>query len=218
MARTKQITFTIQHDWKEETWNTLRLCSQTTDVLKSKIMEIDFVQSDEQTCLYLTLKLYLADGLRRNIEFLEKQIEFCTPDKESVQIMERRKEAEQKELNTTLGEIALISCPIPNCPHHTLEKIQSLTGVTNLGTINNEKEIEQNSNPKNNNKESDKNPQTHKRTGQEDFKAPAKFARKCIEIPIEKVICTSSNKFAVLEDEEIMDPQTKDQTDHDEDK
>ncbi|GFT33365.1 hypothetical protein TNCV_859111 [Trichonephila clavipes] len=97
------------------------------------------------------------------------------------------KEAEQKERNTTLGEIALISCPIPNCPHHTLEKIQSLTGVTNLGTKNNEKAIEQNSNPKNNNKEDNKNPKIHKRTGQEDFKATTKFARKCIEIPIEKV-------------------------------
>ncbi|GFS54596.1 uncharacterized protein TNCV_2749061 [Trichonephila clavipes] len=131
-------------------------------------------------------------------------------DKESIEIMENRKEAEWKELDTTLGEIALISCPIPNCPTHTKEKIQSVTGVTNLGTKNSETVIKPNIKIKDKNnikdKEDNKNPKpSNKRTGQEDFKAPTKFARKCIEIPIEKVICTSSNKFAVLDNEEIMD-------------
>ncbi|GFX16467.1 uncharacterized protein TNCV_601901 [Trichonephila clavipes] len=178
--------------------------------LKLFFTEVDFVQSDEQTCRYLTLKLHLAFGLKKNIEFLERQQMIFTSDKESIQILEHKKEAERKELDTTLGEIALISCPIPNCPFHTLEKIQSVTGVTNLGTKNYEKVFEQNLNTKDKNniknKEGNKNPKTHKRTGQEDFKAPTKFARKCIEIPIEKVVCTSSNKFAVLDNEEIMDP------------
>ncbi|GFX19826.1 hypothetical protein TNCV_1433871 [Trichonephila clavipes] len=126
MARTKQTAIMIQEDWNDEVQDTLRLCSQFTDSIKSKIMEIDFVQSDEQTCRYLSLKLHLAGGLRSNIEFLQRQQTIFTSDKESVQIMENRKEAERKELDTTLGEIALISCPIPNCPTHTKEKFRAL--------------------------------------------------------------------------------------------
>ncbi|GFW22541.1 uncharacterized protein TNCV_3364531 [Trichonephila clavipes] len=141
MARTKQTAITIQNDWKDEAQDTLRLCSRFTDAIKSKIMEIDFVQLDEQTCRYLSLKLHLADGLRNNIEFLKRQQMIFTSDKESAKIMENRREAEWKELDTTLGEIALISCPIPNCPSHTIEKVQSVIGVTNLGTKNSEKEI-----------------------------------------------------------------------------
>ncbi|GFV24544.1 uncharacterized protein TNCV_814281 [Trichonephila clavipes] len=46
---------------------------------------------------------------------------------------------------------------------------------------------------------------TNKRAGQEDFKTPNKIVRKIIEVPIEHVVCTSKNKFAVLGDEEIME-------------
>ncbi|GFT15686.1 hypothetical protein TNCV_4985981 [Trichonephila clavipes] len=108
-------------------------------------------------------------------EHRKEAIQIPEHRKEAIQIPEHRKEAERKELDTTLGEIALISCPIPNCPSHTLEKIQSVTGVTNLGTKNNEKVTEQNLSikDKNNTKNKEgKNPQTHKRTGQEVFKAP----------------------------------------------
>ncbi|GFV48749.1 uncharacterized protein TNCV_625361 [Trichonephila clavipes] len=115
--------------------------------------------------------------------------------------------------------IALIICPIVDCPSHTNNKIQSDSVVTNLGAKTNEKVIKPNiklnkdkNNTKDNNnknstkvKEDNNSKPKNKPTGQEDFKAPTKFGRKCIEIPIEKVICTSSNKFAVLDTEEVME-------------
>ncbi|GFS48638.1 hypothetical protein TNCV_769921 [Trichonephila clavipes] len=41
-----------------------------------------------------------------------------------------------------------------------------------------------------------------KRAGDEEFKLPKKAARTIKEIPIEKVVCTTGNKFSVLEEEE----------------
>ncbi|GFV54434.1 nucleic-acid-binding protein from transposon X-element [Trichonephila clavipes] len=58
------------------------------------------------------------------------------------------------------------------------------------------------------NKNKPDNSQNKKRSGQENFQTPTKFARKIIEIPIEKVVCTTQNKFAILEDEEGMDTST----------
>ncbi|GFW02174.1 paired amphipathic helix protein Sin3a [Trichonephila clavipes] len=66
-------------------------------------------------------------------------------------------------------------------------------------------------NPKQNSKEKTKRSNNDnakdnpKRAGPEDFKTPTKIARKIIEVPIEKVVCTSKNKSAVLEDEEGME-------------
>ncbi|GFW53056.1 hypothetical protein TNCV_131211 [Trichonephila clavipes] len=49
--------------------------------------------------------------------------------------------ARKKELDTTLGEIPLIFCPIPNCPTHTNQTNQSVNVVTNPGARNTENEI-----------------------------------------------------------------------------
>ncbi|GFU36553.1 nucleic-acid-binding protein from transposon X-element [Trichonephila clavipes] len=62
--------------------------------------------------------------------------------------------------------------------------------------------------PSKNTKNDKDNSQNKKRTEQEEFQSPKEFARKFEEIPIEKVVCTSKNKFAVLEDEEGMDTST----------
>ncbi|GFV82698.1 uncharacterized protein TNCV_1619271 [Trichonephila clavipes] len=103
----------VKHDFVDKAWNervqqALKQCSDFTNMIKDKIMEIEFVHSDEQTCRYLTLKLhthtYLAGTLKNNIEYLQREQTFYDSDKEIFQTFEDRKEAEQKELDTTLAE------------------------------------------------------------------------------------------------------------------
>ncbi|GFX72226.1 uncharacterized protein TNCV_4551481 [Trichonephila clavipes] len=127
----------------------------------------------------------------------------------------------RKELSTVLGEIALIFCPVKDCPTHTNgTKNDSYVAESN-SKINDNNSTEQNNNdtnitkekapvkiPSKNTKNDKDNSQNKKRTRQENFQSPKKFARKIVEIPIEKVVCTSKNKFAVLEDEEGMDTST----------
>ncbi|GFX78013.1 nucleic-acid-binding protein from transposon X-element [Trichonephila clavipes] len=120
----------------------------------------------------------------------------------------------RKELSTVLGEIPLINCPIKNCPNHHANGTKNDNHVAKSNVKNNDNNsTEQNNDsapektPSNHNKKSD-NSQSKKRAGQENFLTPTKFARKIIEIPIEKVVCTTQNKFAILEDEEGMDTST----------
>ncbi|GFV29546.1 uncharacterized protein TNCV_4490001 [Trichonephila clavipes] len=133
---------------------------------------------------------------------------------QEIQMIKDGLAARKEELATTLGEIALINCSIVDCPTQTNRTNQSDSGVTNQGTKNTDNEINPKpSNDKNNTLEKvcniksinvkndkDNSKNKNKRTGQEDFKTPNKFARKTIEIPTEKVICTIQNKFAVLDD------------------
>ncbi|GFX96736.1 uncharacterized protein TNCV_1647711 [Trichonephila clavipes] len=135
---------------------------------------------------------------------------------EEIQAISNGLEAMKMELSAVLGEIALNFCPVIDCPTHTNRTQSDSVMAESNGKIN-----DTNSNPKqnsNNSKEkipikrsnstsnNDKdNLKNNKRAGQEDFKTPNKFARKIIEVPIEKVVCTSKNKFAVLEDEEVME-------------
>ncbi|GFU53933.1 nucleic-acid-binding protein from transposon X-element [Trichonephila clavipes] len=116
-------------------------------------------------------------------------------------------EALRKELSTVLGAILLIICPIKDCPTHT-NKTQYDSTMAESRIKTNEA-----NNPKRNNEKIKRsingnikdNPQNNKRPGEEEFKIPNKFAKKIIEVPIEHVVCTSNNKFAVLDDEEIME-------------
>ncbi|GFW61605.1 nucleic-acid-binding protein from transposon X-element [Trichonephila clavipes] len=115
-----------------------------------------------------------------------------------------------------------IFCPVKNCPSHTngtkndsyvaesSSKINdnSSTEQKYINDINNIKEKAPEKTPSKNTKNDKDNSQNKKRAGQEDFQTPKKFARKIIEIPIEKVVCTSKNQFAVLENEEGMDTST----------
>ncbi|GFS56194.1 nucleic-acid-binding protein from transposon X-element [Trichonephila clavipes] len=99
-----------------------------------------------------------------------------------------------EELKSTYGEITLITCPIETCLiHHPLNS--NNTSNDNAKT-NSDANLVINDKVK---------PKQLKRACQEDFKLPKKDARTIKERHIEQVICTSSNKFAVLE---VEDDQT----------
>ncbi|GFT29325.1 uncharacterized protein TNCV_756911 [Trichonephila clavipes] len=121
-------------------------------------------------------------------------------------------EAMKKELPTVLGEIALIFCPVKDCPtgtNRTKNDSDMAESNRKINEANNPKQNSKEKIPKRPNNDNVKdNPKSNKRAGQEDFKTPTKIARKIIEVPIEKVVCTSKNKFAVLKDEEGMDTST----------
>ncbi|GFQ65855.1 hypothetical protein TNCT_425721 [Trichonephila clavata] len=93
------------------------------------------------------------------------------------QLKENLKAAE-REHQALLGETTLITCPILNCKIHNPQKL-------NLKNSNQGKSSLKN-----------------KRTEPEEFQLPRKTARITKEIPIEQVICTTNNKFAVLECEQ----------------
>ncbi|GFT29483.1 PRE_C2HC domain-containing protein [Trichonephila clavipes] len=148
----------------------------------------------------------------------QKTLELSLTSQEEAQAITTGLEAMRKELSTVIGEIALIFCPVKDCSTHTDKTKNDSIMVESSSKINDNNSTEQNSNdtnitkekaplkrPSNNTKNNKDNLQNKKRTGQEDFTAPKKFARKIIEIPIEKVVCTSKNKFAVLENEEGME-------------
>ncbi|GFW39895.1 uncharacterized protein TNCV_4358901 [Trichonephila clavipes] len=178
------------------------------DGLRAKLMSMAIGQSAQQICEYLCLKGTLARTLKRNIEFLTEEIKLqimaiIHTEQELEQMMEALA-AREEELRTTLGEVTLIFCPAVNCPTHTVQKNQNVRTVTEPDAKNNTNEIKAKEksvfeNNTNDNTKIKNNPKK-KRNGQEDFKTPNKFARKKIEIPTEKVTCTTNNKFAVLDD------------------
>ncbi|GFU36300.1 uncharacterized protein TNCV_559361 [Trichonephila clavipes] len=220
MARTKQTGY------MESGVRTLEMATSTTKAIKELILSIEFVQSDQQMCEYLTMKWQLARAAQSGIELLEGKLEinrtipnFMSP--EDIQAMTTGLEAMRKELSTVLGEIALIFCPIKNCPSHTNGTKNDSYVAESSSKINDNNSTEQNINdintikekapvkiPSKNTKNNKDNSQNKKRIGQEDFQTPKKFARKIVEIPMEKVVCTSKNQFAVLENEEGMDTST----------
>ncbi|GFX21449.1 RNA-directed DNA polymerase from mobile element jockey [Trichonephila clavipes] len=94
-----------------------------------------------------------------------------------------------EELKSTYGEITLITCPIETCQiHHPLKNNKTTSNDNSKKDLN-----------LTNDKAKTKQ---LKRAGEEEFKLPKKTARTIKEIPIEQVVCTSKNKFAVLEVEE----------------
>ncbi|GFX92671.1 uncharacterized protein TNCV_4087761 [Trichonephila clavipes] len=220
MARTKQTAVPNQPKALPEA---LEFATRTPNLIKEKILKMDFVQSDAQMCDYLTMKWQLARALQNSIGYLEAMLDInrTTPEfmsQEETQATTTRLETMRKELFTVLGEIALIFCPVKDCPTHTNSTQNNSVVAKSNGKSNDNNSTKQNSNdtniakekaplkrPSNNTKNNTDNLKNNKRTGQEDFTTPKKFARKIIEIPIEKVVCTSKNKFAVLENEEGME-------------
>ncbi|GFT19658.1 uncharacterized protein TNCV_2535211 [Trichonephila clavipes] len=186
----------------------------------------EIVQADTQMCEYLSLKWDLARMTQNGIGYLEEELKInrMSPrpmSQEETQTITNGLEALRKELSIVLGEIPLIFCPIKNCPTYTNGTKNDSYVAESSSKINDNSSTEQNINDTNNitekapekipskNTKNDKdNSQNKKRSGQEDFQTPKKFARKIVEIPIEKVVCTSKNKFADLEDEEGMDTST----------
>ncbi|GFT31528.1 uncharacterized protein TNCV_609261 [Trichonephila clavipes] len=145
-------------------------------------------------------------------------LESVTGIQATIQDRPRRKTHTRKV--TILGEIPLIICPVKNCPTHT-NGTKNDSYVAKSNTKNNDNNSTEQNNDSHNtkekapektssnqNKNKPDNFQNKKRSGQENFQTPTKFARKIIEIPIEKVVCTTQNKFAILEDEEGMDTST----------
>ncbi|GFV41385.1 uncharacterized protein TNCV_1302451 [Trichonephila clavipes] len=94
--------------------------------IKDKLMKMEFVQLDEQTCEYLSLKWALARALRNSIGYLEEEVKIQLagprPMDQEIQMMKDGLAARKEELNITFGEIALINCPIVDCPTHNNQK------------------------------------------------------------------------------------------------
>ncbi|GFX67379.1 uncharacterized protein TNCV_720431 [Trichonephila clavipes] len=203
MARTKQTAIMTQPEALPEA---LVVATRLPNVIKDKILKMEFVQSDTQMCEYLSLKWHLARAMQNGIGYLEKELELQrslpeTMGQEETQTIMNGLEAMKKELSAILGEIALIFCPVVDCPTHTNSKTQSDSAMAgsdgktndnnsnpkqNNNDTNNAKEKVPLKRPNNNNKNDKDNLKNNKRTGQEDFKTPNKFARKIIEVPIEK--------------------------------
>ncbi|GFW79788.1 uncharacterized protein TNCV_2590081 [Trichonephila clavipes] len=173
-------------------------------------------------CNYLTLKQQLAKAMQSSIEYQEKELEnqrnFPATDQEQTEKIKDGLEARKKELSTIVSEIVLIFCPIVDCLSHSTCKYQSDSIMVESDVKPNDKKL----NPKKNSDKikdkekgikrsiSNKNDKdnlknSNKRSGQEVFITPSKFARKITEKPTEKIACTSKNKFAVLNVEEAME-------------
>ncbi|GFU36214.1 uncharacterized protein TNCV_1232821 [Trichonephila clavipes] len=203
MARTEQTATPDPPALPQVLINTTR----RINLIKEKILKVEFVQSDAQMCEYLSMKEQLELTLRGSVSCLEQILSFSSMRKEDAQAITTGIEAMKKERSTVEGEIGLIFCPLKDCPTHT-DKTMHDSIIAESSSENNEinnpkQDNEKIKRPINNN--SKDNPKSNKRTGQEDFKTPNKFAKKITEIPIEHVVCTSKNKFAVLGDEEIME-------------
>ncbi|GFV13842.1 uncharacterized protein TNCV_3060941 [Trichonephila clavipes] len=199
MARTKETGFLDSGP------RTLEMATDMTKLIKERILSMDFVQTDQQMCDYLTMKWQLARATKCGIELLEEKLDISKNmpnlmSPEDIQMMITGLEALKKELSTVMGEIALIFCPVKNCPFHTngtkndnyVAKSNTKNNDNNSTEQNNDshntKEKAPEKTSSNHNKNKPDNSQSKKRSGQENFLTPTKFARKIIEIPIEKVV------------------------------
>ncbi|GFX31190.1 uncharacterized protein TNCV_2026911 [Trichonephila clavipes] len=206
MARTKQTTTPDPPAFPQML---LINASKVIDRVKDKILKVEFVQSDAQMCEYLSMKNELKVTIRGRIICLEEILSITTTiKKEEAQVITTGIEAMKKELSALEGEVDLIFCPLKDCPTHTDKTVNDSTmaeSSSENNEINNPKKSNEKVKRQNSNNNVKYNPKSNKRAGEEEFKTPKKFAKKIIEIPIEHVVCTSNNKFAVLGDEEIME-------------
>ncbi|GFX20060.1 PRE_C2HC domain-containing protein [Trichonephila clavipes] len=205
MARTKQ---TDTPDPPAFPQMLLINASKVIDRVKDKILKVEFVQSAAQMCEYLTMKKELQRTIEGRIICLEDILDMASIKKEDTQVITDGIEALKKELSALEGEIELIFCPLKDCPTHTNKTMNDSTmaeSSSEKNEINNPKKNNEKIKRPNSNSNLKDNPKNNKRAGEEEFKTPNKFAKKIIEVPIEHVICTSNNKFAVLDDEEIME-------------
>ncbi|GFT71114.1 nucleic-acid-binding protein from transposon X-element [Trichonephila clavipes] len=118
-----------------------------------------------------------------------------TPEQERTTILSeeyvadliKNKEIAEMEKKAALGEISLFHCPIATCKIHYPENNNKINDnlIKDLESVVNKVKSKQ-----------------LKRAGDEEFKLPKKAARTIKEIPIEQVVCTTGNKFSVLEEEE----------------
>ncbi|GFX72221.1 uncharacterized protein TNCV_4551431 [Trichonephila clavipes] len=144
MARTKQTM--------ESSEEILSFATKMPNAIKEKILSMEFVQSYKQMCDYLTMKWQLARALQNSIEYLEGMFDInrTTPNfmsQEDAQEVTAGLEAKKKELPTLLGEIALIFCPVKDCPTHT----NQTKNDSDMAKSN--RKINEANNPKQNSKE-----------------------------------------------------------------
>ncbi|GFX50296.1 hypothetical protein TNCV_338311 [Trichonephila clavipes] len=93
--------------------------TKVINLVKEKILKVEFVQSDAQMCEYLSMKKELETTIRGRIWCLEQILGFSSISKEDAQAIKTRIEAMKKERSTVEGEIDLIFCPLKDCPTHT---------------------------------------------------------------------------------------------------
>ncbi|GFR30323.1 hypothetical protein TNCT_610611 [Trichonephila clavata] len=109
----------------------------------------------------------------------------------------------EAELQSVLGEIALVTCPVVNYPTHTPLKDQNADLKPNKKKpdennvkVNDQRKTKNNDDPKVQNSTNEKN--KTKRPRPEEFKTPKKFARVAKDLlPVRT--CTTQNSFAALE-------------------
>ncbi|GFX32530.1 uncharacterized protein TNCV_3704041 [Trichonephila clavipes] len=152
MARTKQTGF------MESGYRILEMATNTTKVIKEKILTMEFVQSDQQICEYLSMKWQLARASKIGIKLIEEMLDIARTtlnflSQEDTQKLTTGLEAMRKELSTVLGEITLIFCPIKNCPSHTNGTKNDSYVAESSSKINDNSSSEQNINDTNNIKE-----------------------------------------------------------------
>ncbi|GFW54572.1 hypothetical protein TNCV_5109461 [Trichonephila clavipes] len=162
-------------------------------------IESEFIEvTPEQACNNLQLLWGLARSKEAKLNFIKAEltIQEKTPifNEEKIANFNKDKAMLEQELQSALGEIALISCPIDNCKIHYPRGNNANDANTKPKPDLNLKNL----NTKNINDRINK----VKRSGSEEFKLPKKTARTIKEIPIEQVICTKKNQFVVLEVEE----------------
>ncbi|GFX38874.1 uncharacterized protein TNCV_4753501 [Trichonephila clavipes] len=152
MARTKQTGYL------DSGVRTLEMATDMTKTIKEHILSMDFVQTDQQMCDYLTMKWQLARAAKCGIELLEKKLEISQNlpnlmSPEDIQAMTTGLKALRKELSTVMGEIALIFCPVKNCPFHTNGTKNDSYVAESSSKSNDNNSTEQNINDTNNIKE-----------------------------------------------------------------
>ncbi|GFW07527.1 hypothetical protein TNCV_3916601 [Trichonephila clavipes] len=175
MARTKQ---TESSDSNVEIMDESNIESETIEV------------TSEQACH----SLHMLWGVARSKEVqltctkAELAIQEKTPiyNEEYIADFIKKKEMLELEQQSVLGEISLITCPIENCQTHNPKTNSNINPKKDLESVIERVKSKQ-----------------QKRAGDEEFKLPKKAARTIKEIPIEQVVCTSGNKFSVLEEEEV---------------
>ncbi|GFQ69342.1 hypothetical protein TNCT_665981 [Trichonephila clavata] len=88
--------------------------------------KMDESQPEEKICNYLSLLWSFARDKENRLRYvkgvLEIQEQFPTLDKADEEKHREQIARLETELQSILGEIALVSCPVENCPTHTFQK------------------------------------------------------------------------------------------------
>ncbi|GFQ83197.1 hypothetical protein TNCT_658031 [Trichonephila clavata] len=145
--------------------------------------------SDEDACYHMSYLGAHAKSKENKLRYLKSETELAiripSLPKEELERLRLETSVAENELQVILGELALLTCPIVNCPSHHLILDQNAKSKTkknsNIKLINSTTKIATNTPTENKIKDkSTINSTTEKnkikRNGQEEFKTPKKFA------------------------------------------